>query len=208
MLTYPSADPARPSTTDVFHQEVGFMKKGFLKGLLYPSFSPNQSKENTFQLGYHESHRREQAGNHSTSISVTDSILWLPTTISLWKAFSSCSYLPRPCSPKGLTLPHLLGEPGPRCHISPAGSSAETAWDSLLTTRPLLNFILIPKEVHTTQPKIKKVQKLKVQKLELLLSQQLSLGFTKRDYSFINVCILRSLGLGKKHKKAKLNQQK
>lgn len=52
---YPSADPARPSTTDVFHQEAGFMKKGFLKGLLYPSFSQNQSEENTFQLGYHDS---------------------------------------------------------------------------------------------------------------------------------------------------------
>lgn len=65
----------------------------------------------------------------------------------------------------------------------------------------LINSILIPKEVNTTQPKIKKVQKLKVQKLKLVLSQQLSLGFTKRDYSFINVCILRSLGLGKKNHK-------
>lgn len=142
-------------------------------------------------------HRREQAGNHSTSISVTDSILRLPTN-TLGSFLLLFFNLTRPCSPKGQTLAQLLGKPGPRCRISPAHSSTETLGESAHCQVSLLNFILIQEEVNKIQSKIKKVQKLKVQKLGLLLSRQLSLGFTKRDYSFINVSILRSLGLGEK----------
>lgn len=68
------------------------------------------------------------------------------------------SYLTRPCSPEGLTLFHLLGKPGPRRRISPDSSSAEKLGESDHYQVSLLNFILVPKEVNTTQPKIKKVR--------------------------------------------------
>lgn len=140
-------------------------------------------------------HRREQAGNHSTSIRVTDSILRLPAN-TLGSLLLLFPYLTRPCSAKGVC-------PSSWASQVQGVTSALTVHQQRQTGRvcSLPGFsILIQEEVNRTQSKIKKVQKLELQKLELLLSQQLSLGFTKRDYSFINVCVLRSLGLGKKHK--------
>lgn len=115
-------------------------KNGFF--ILSLSFSQNQGKENTFQLGYHDSHRREQAGNHSTSISITDSILRLPTNTSLWEAFSCSLISPghavlkyRPCPTswasqvQGVTsalLGHQQRQTGRLCSLT--GFSAKTSF--------------------------------------------------------------------------------
>lgn len=155
-----------------FTKKQLLLRRAFKNGLLYPCFSRNKSRENTFHLGYHDSHKNQQAGNYTTSIQHCRQYpqahnKHLTSGIHLLL----CLYLPRPCSHKVQTLLHLLGQQG-------VTSAPLLHWQTNLERSCSLPGFSAKLHSYTRrgqynpQTKIKKVQKLKIP-----LSQQLAPEF-------------------------------